>query len=212
MGCTDRHIWKWYTQTIISTHVQGMCMYIHSMNVYMQCMYMVHTTKSVQTHTRFVVPTGTQYIQKVILVYDSLVHISYMGCTDRHTWKWYTQTISSTHVQGMCMYIHSMNVYMQCMYMVHTTKSVQTHTGFVVPTVVPTGDWWQTRKPWKRQLWRKGACAELRLACVARLIGPDEKWSVVVELYNLRRVCTMYIHIFTIMNVYVQCTYITSHS
>ncbi len=52
-----------------------------------------------------------------------------MGCTDRHTWKWYTQIFSSTHVEGMCMYIHSMNVYMQCMYMIHTTKSVQAHTG-----------------------------------------------------------------------------------
>ena len=49
--------------------------------------------------------------------------------------------------------------------------------------------------------------AELRLqvASLARLIGRDGKWSVVVKLY--RRVCTMSIHIFTFMNVYVQCTY-----
>jgi hypothetical protein len=151
------------------------------------------------TILRGYIPVWTQYIQKVILVYDSIVHTSYMGCTDRHTWKWYTQIISSTHVQGMCMYIHSMNVYMQCMYMVHT--------GFNQLFQQETDD-----RLGRRQLWRKGACAELRLACVARLIGPDEKWSVVVELYSLRRVCTMYIHIFTIMNVYVQCTYITLHS
>ncbi len=82
------------------------------------------------TILREYIPVWTQNIQNVILVFDSIVHTSYMGCTDRHTWKWYTQIISSTHVQGMCMYTHSMNVYMQCMYMVHTTKSVQAHTRF----------------------------------------------------------------------------------
>ncbi len=56
----------------------------------------------------------------------------------------------------------------------------------------------------RRLLWRSGACAELRLAGDARLIGPNEKWIVVVKLY--RRVCTMSIHIFTFMNVYVPCT------
>ena len=145
------------------------------------------------TIIRGYIPVWTQYIQKVILVYDSIVHASYMGGTDGHTWKWYTQIISSTHVQGMCMYIHRMNVYMQCMYMVHT-KSVQAHTGF---------NHWQLFQQetddrlGRRRLWRKGACAELpvRLACVARLIGPDEKWSVAVEMYSLRRVCTMYTHL-----------------
>ena len=58
----------------------------------------------------------------------------------------------------------------------------------------------------RRLLCRRGACAEPRLAGVARLIGPDGKWSVVVKLY--RRVCTMYKHIYTFMNVYVPCTYI----
>ncbi len=53
--------------------------------------------------------------------------------------------------------------------------------------------------------YMSGTCGELRLAGVARLIGPDGKWSVGVKLY--RRVCTMSIHIFTFMNVYVPCTY-----
>ena len=52
-----------------------------------------------------------------------------MGGTDGHTWKWNAQIISSTSVHRMNMYIHSMNVYMQYMYMVHT-KSVQAQTGF----------------------------------------------------------------------------------
>ena len=68
-------------------------------------------------------------MQNVKLVYDSIVHTSYMGGTDGHTWKWNAQIISSTRVHRMNMYIHRMNVYMQCMYMVHT-KSVQAHTGF----------------------------------------------------------------------------------
>jgi hypothetical protein len=165
------------------------------------------------------IPVWTQYIQKVILGYNSIVHTSYMGGTDGHTWKWYTQTISSTHVQDMCMYIHCMNVYMQCMYMVHT-KSVPAHTGFNQLFQQETDN-----RLRRRQLWRKGACAELRLACVARLIGPDEKISEVVELYSPRRVCTMYIHIynhervctmyihnFTFMNMYVYTTYIYTYS
>ncbi len=114
--------------------------------------------------------------------------------------------------KGMCMYIHRMNVYMQCMYMVNT--------GFnqLFRVQQETDD-----RLGRRQLsgWRKGPWslhwAETRLRCQPwRLIGPDEKWSVVVELYSLRltrrRVCTMYsgyIHIFTIINImmYVQCTY-----
>ncbi len=124
------------------------------------------------TILRGYIPVWTQYIQKVILVYDGILHTSYMGCTDRHTWKWHSQIISSAHVQGMCMYIHSMNVYMQCMYMVHT--------GFNQLFQQETDD-----RLGRRQLWRKGAGAELRLACVARLIGPDatvqksyRKWCV----------------------------------
>ncbi len=114
----------------------------------------------------------------------------------------------------MRMYIHRMNVYIQCMYMVHT--------GFNQLFQQETDD-----RLGRRQLWRKGACTELGLACVARLpvIGPDEKWSVVVELYSLRRVCTMYIHIynhervctmyihnFTFISMYVHTTYIYIYS
>ncbi len=65
---------------------------------------------------------------------------------------------------------------------------------------------------------------QIRLACIARLIWPDWKWSVVVKLY--RRVCTMSIdsihiftflkvmsiHIFRFMNMYVPCTYKYIHS
>jgi hypothetical protein len=89
--------------------------------------------------------------------------------------------------KGMCMYIHHMNRYMQFMYMVHT--------GFNQLLQQEADD-----RLGRRQLWRKGACTELRLACVARLIGPDEKLSVVVERYSLRRVCTMYIHILKFAN------------
>ena len=42
---------------------------------------------------------------------------------------------------------------------------------------------------------------------VARLIGPDGKWSVVVKLSRYRRVCNMYIQLYIFMNVYVPCTY-----
>ncbi len=165
-----------------------------------------NATEKLPTLLRGYIPVWTQYIQKVILVYDSIVHTSYMGSTDGHTWKWNTQTISSAHVQHMYMYIHRMNVYRQCMYMVHT-KSVQAHTGFNQLFQQETDD-----RLGRMQLWRKGACAELILTCVARVIGPNEKWSVVVELYSLRRICTVYIHIFTNMNLYVQCTYITLNS
>ena len=59
-------------------------------------------------------------------------------------------------------------------------------------------------------LWRRGACrAELRLASVARLIGPDGKWSVVVKLslYSRHSVCNMYIQLYIFMTVYVSFTY-----
>ncbi len=66
--------------------------------------------------------------------------------------------------------------------------------------------------PGRRFIRRSWACAELRPACVARLIWPDGKWSVVVKLY--RRVCTMSMHIFifTFINMYVSCTYIYINS
>ncbi len=38
--------------------------------------------------------------------------------------------------------------------------------------------------PGRRLLRRRGSCTELRLAGVARLIGPDGKWSVVVKLHR----------------------------
>ncbi len=102
------------------------------MSVHKKAKMLQESYRPALTSLRGYIPVWTQYTQKVILVYDSIVHTSYMGCTDRNTWKWFTQIISlsSNHVQGMCMYIHSMNVYMQCIYMVHTTKSVQAHTGF----------------------------------------------------------------------------------
>ena len=57
----------------------------------------------------------------------------------------------------------------------------------------------------RRLLRRSASCVELRLAGVARRIGHDGKWSVVVILY--RRVCIVSIHILTFMNVCVPCTY-----
>ncbi len=52
-------------------------------------------------------------------------------------------------------------------------------------------------RPRRLQLRRSGSCAEQRLAGVARLIGNDGKWSVVVNIH--RRVCTVSIHISTSM-------------
>ncbi len=66
------------------------------------------------------------------------------------------------------------------------------------------------RKEAALSLGRSRACMELRLAGIARLIWPDGKGSVVVKLYI--RVCTMSIHIFIFMNVYVTCTYIDLNS
>ena len=59
--------------------------------------------------------------------------------------------------------------------------------------------------PRRRQLRRSGSCAEQRLTGVARLIGNDGKWSVVVNMH--RRVCTVSIHISTSMYMSVTCTY-----
>ena len=59
--------------------------------------------------------------------------------------------------------------------------------------------------PRRRQLRRSVSCAEQRLAGVARLIGNDGIWSVVVNIHG--RVCTVSIHISTSMNLSVTCTY-----
>ncbi len=154
-------------------------------------------------------PVWTQFRTEIILVYDSIVHTSYMGCTDRHTWKWYTRIISSAHVQGMCMYIHSMNVFMHFMYMVHTTKSVQAHTGFDQLFQQETDD---------RLRSLEGGRSEGKEPALSWDSPASQSWSGLMRSevwlwsWTAWRVCTMYIHMFTTMNVYVKCTYITLHS
>ncbi len=75
---------------------------------------------------------------------------------------------------------------------------------YVYPYIeVPKLRYWSTLF-WFR--YRARWWTQARLAGVARLIGPDGTWSVVVvELY--RRVCTVSIHISTSMQKYVLCTY-----
>ncbi len=59
--------------------------------------------------------------------------------------------------------------------------------------------------PGRWLLRRSCSRAVLKLAGVARLIGPDGKWSVLVKL--LRRVCAVSKLIFTYINLYESCTY-----
>ena len=88
----------------------------HVLNAYVNALYINIMCRAMSVHKNATgkLPTCPDHSKgvytclntvhtEVILVYDSIVHTSYMGCTDRHTWKWYTQIISSTHVQR---YVH----------------------------------------------------------------------------------------------------------
>jgi hypothetical protein len=146
------------------------------------------------TILRRYIPVWNQYIQRVIFLYDSTVHTHYKGSTDGHTWKWYTQIISSTYVQRMYMYIHRMNVYMQCMYMVHTKSlAVQAHTEFnqvsrqvfVANTEMPARSWeslasqgWSGMMGSEVWLW---SCTDVSVLCTYRYL---QSWTCMYNVHT----------------------------
>ncbi len=143
------------------------------------------------TILRGYMPVWTQYIQKVILVYDSIVHTSYMGCIDRHAWKLYTQIISSTHVQQRCKVCACIYTVWTCICNVCTWYILDL-TGCSYRRLMTDSE--QETDDRVRQTRKEAALKERSL-----------RWAET----HLRRKAD---RAFTIMNVHVQCTYITLHS
>ncbi len=109
-------------------------------------------------------------------------------------WIWpvvhtsWSVVVSCADVSVLCTYKY-INA---CMYQVCTWYiQIHTYRNLYVPcTYKCMNSWTYVLTSWsvvvklcrrvctgKRLLWRSGACTELRITCVARLMGPDGKWS-----------------------------------
>ena len=112
-----------------------------------------------------------------------------MNCT-YITHEQFMQEHNRTYQSGIYIpYVEPMYNVCTCMYMVRT-RMYNVYTLHDTVHVHPTES---ILMKGRRLLCRSWACTELRLAGVARPIGPDEKWSVAVKMYI--RLCTMFIHI-----------------